>query len=43
MSSGTEARYRPDPGRARLYDALYRDYRKLGGFVERELTKELTP
>ena len=43
MSSGTEARYPPDPGRARLYDALYRDYRKLGGFVEKELTKELTP
>jgi L-ribulokinase len=43
MSSGTEARYQPDSGRARLYDALYRDYRKLGGFVEKELTKELTP
>ncbi|HVQ31941.1 MAG TPA: FGGY-family carbohydrate kinase, partial [Vicinamibacteria bacterium] len=43
MSSGTEARYQPDPGRARLYDALYRDYRKLGAFVEKELTKELIP
>jgi L-ribulokinase len=43
MSSGTEARYQPDPGRARLYDALYRDYQKLGSFVEKELTKELTP
>ena len=39
MSSGTEARYLPDPTRARLYDALYRDYVALGSFVERELTQ----
>ncbi|XXX79949.1 ribulokinase [Sorangium sp. So ce134] len=39
MSSGTEARYRPDPARARLYDALYRDYVELGSFVEEELTQ----
>ena len=39
MSPGTEARYRPDPARARLYDALYRDYVALGSFVERELTE----
>ncbi|WP_437962123.1 ribulokinase [Sorangium sp. So ce119] len=39
MSSGTEAVYRPDPARARLYDALYQDYVALGSFVERELTK----
>jgi L-ribulokinase len=38
MSSGTEARYRPDPERVRLYDSLYREYRKLGSFVEEELT-----
>lgn len=37
MAPGTEARYRPDPARARLYDALYRDYIQLGSFVEREL------
>ena len=41
MSSGTEARYQPDPGRARPLRRLYRDYRKLGSFVEKELTKEL--
>ncbi|WP_437872671.1 ribulokinase [Sorangium sp. So ce363] len=39
MSPGTEARYLPDPTRARLYDALYRDYVALGSFVERELTQ----
>jgi L-ribulokinase len=39
MSSGTEATYRPDPDRARLYDALYRDYLALGSFVEKELTR----
>jgi L-ribulokinase len=39
MSAGNEAVYRPDPARARLYDAAYRDYLKLGGFVERELTR----
>ena len=38
MSSGTEAPYRPDPVRARRYDALYRDYAKLGAFIEKELT-----
>ncbi|WP_437779839.1 ribulokinase [Sorangium sp. So ce1097] len=39
MSPGTEARYRPDPARARLYDALYEDYVELGTFVEEELTQ----
>ncbi|WP_437819831.1 ribulokinase [Sorangium sp. So ce1078] len=39
MSPGTEARYRPDPARARHYDALYRDYVALGSFVEREFTE----
>ncbi len=39
MSSGTEARYAPDPARARLYDSLYRDYCALGAFVEKELTR----
>jgi L-ribulokinase len=37
MSPGTEARYRPDPARARIYDSLYRDYVALGSFAEREL------
>jgi len=38
MSTGTEASYRPDPARARRYDAVYRDYAKLGAFIEKELT-----
>ena len=39
MACGTEAVYRPDPARARLYDALYRDYTALGSAVEKELTR----
>jgi L-ribulokinase len=39
MSAGTERTYRPDPARAKLYDALYMNYLKLGAFVERELTR----
>jgi L-ribulokinase len=39
MASATGEVYRPDPERARHYDAVYDDYRKLGGFVERELTR----
>ena len=39
MSHGTERTYRPIPEHATHYHALYRDYLKLGGFVERDLTK----
>jgi L-ribulokinase len=39
MAPGTEAVYRPDRIRARHYDAVYAEYRKLGAFVEFELTK----
>ncbi len=39
MAAGTEAVYRPDAARARHYDAVYDGYRKLGAFVEFELTK----
>ncbi|HYD42869.1 MAG TPA: ribulokinase [Anaeromyxobacter sp.] len=39
MAAGTEAVYRPDPARARHYDAVYADYRKLGAFVEFDLTR----
>jgi L-ribulokinase len=35
MSSGTEKIYRPDPARARRYDAVYKDYLKLGAFMEK--------
>jgi L-ribulokinase len=38
MSAGIERVYRPEPEAARRYDVLYQDYRKLGSFVERELT-----
>ncbi|HUX39875.1 MAG TPA: ribulokinase [Rectinemataceae bacterium] len=38
MGAPIERTVRPDPARARTYDALYERYRKLGGFVEKELT-----
>jgi L-ribulokinase len=34
MASGVAAVYRPDPGRARLYDRVYLDYQRLGRFME---------
>lgn len=34
MSSGTEKTYRPDPVRAQRYDAVYREYLRLGAFME---------
>ncbi len=37
MSAGMERTHRPDPERARLYDALHRRYLELGAFVERQL------
>jgi L-ribulokinase len=40
MCSGTEKSYRPDAARAAIYDALYREYQKLGRFIERELTRD---
>ena len=39
MSAGTEHTYHPDPARAALYAAMYRDYLAIGGFVEQHLTK----
>ena len=39
MSSGTESVYQPDPGRAKRYDRLYKDYLALGAFVESELRR----
>ena len=38
MGSGVEREYRPDPGRAKAYDAIYARYSKLSRFVEEELT-----
>jgi L-ribulokinase len=34
MSAGVEKTYRPDPIRAQRYDVVYRDYLKLGNFME---------
>jgi L-ribulokinase len=42
MSAGTEITYHPDPERATLYTSLYRNYRALGTFVEKELTSTPT-
>jgi len=39
MSSGTDAVYHPDPGRAKRYDGLYKDYLALGAFVENALQR----
>jgi L-ribulokinase len=38
MGGGFEKEYKPDPLKARYYDELYQKYRKLGAFVENELT-----
>jgi len=38
MGGGFEKEYRPDPAKARKYDELYLRYKKLGAFIERELT-----
>lgn len=35
MSSGTERVYRPNPDATRRYDAIYRDYLRLGAFMEK--------
>jgi L-ribulokinase len=39
MSSGTDAVYQPDPGRAKWYDRVYKDYLALGSFVEEGLKR----
>ena len=38
MGGGFEKIYTPNPARAKKYDALYKRYRKLGSFIENELT-----
>jgi L-ribulokinase len=37
MGNGFEKEYRPDPGHARQYKAIYEKYSKLAGFVEKEM------
>jgi len=38
MGGGFEKEYTPDPVRAKKYEALYRKYKKLGTFIEKEMT-----
>jgi L-ribulokinase len=38
MGGGFEKEYKPDPARAKKYNALYLKYMKLGSFIEKELT-----
>ena len=38
MGGGFEKTYKPDPVRAKIYETLFTRYKKLGSFVEKELT-----
>jgi L-ribulokinase len=38
MGAGFETEYKPDPVRAKKYDKLFREYKKLGSFIEDDLT-----
>jgi L-ribulokinase len=38
MGSGFEKEYKPDPARAKIYEELFVKYKKLGSFIENELT-----
>jgi L-ribulokinase len=38
MGAGFEREYHPDPAKAQKYQALYERYRKLGRFIENEMT-----
>lgn len=40
MGGGFEKEYKPDPVRAKKYDSLYQNYKKLGAFIEEELTEK---
>jgi len=37
MGGGFEKTYKPNPARAKKYDALFKKYQKLGSFIEKEL------
>jgi L-ribulokinase len=37
MGGGFEKEYHPDPSRAKKYETLFRKYKELGLFVEKEL------
>ena len=34
MAAALEKEYKPDPGRSKIYDTLYKEYQALGSFVE---------
>lgn len=38
MGKGFEKEYLPDPSRTGKYESLFRNYKKLGSFIEKELT-----
>jgi L-ribulokinase len=38
MGGGFEKTYKPDPARAKKYDELFKKYKKLGTFIENDLT-----
>ncbi len=38
MGGGFEKEYKPDPVRAKKYEALFKEYKKLGNFIEMELS-----
>ncbi len=38
MGNGFEKEYVPDPGRAEKYESLFRKYKSLGYFIEKEMT-----
>ncbi len=38
MGGGFEKEYKPDPARAKKYEELFRKYKKLGSFIEKQLT-----
>jgi L-ribulokinase len=38
MGGGFEKEYRPDPVKAKKYDRIFAGYKKLGSFIEKELT-----
>ena len=40
MGGGFEKEYRPDPERTKKYEALFMKYKKLGSFIENDITKE---
>ena len=40
MGGGFEKVYHPDPVRAAKYNKLFENYKKLGNFIEKELTQD---